>query len=241
MLQRLRAFRRKDRMLPVRPPEQWIENKRHFWEGIILLLLIGLITLEFPGEHSMLERLFLWLGIPLYSNSREETGWHFAGILAIIGFFYAFVSLLSSVSRHRFLLFMAAALLLNYAPDALLNLYQRTLAPGVYAVHMRDNAAYCNYKLKDERISGDCTIQLTNRGGDRLELYATVMHRTFSKRAGIPRMPDIPVKERVTLHPRQTTVVNLQLDHPIPGWEDDGGSGTSYKIKLSDGRRDRIF
>ncbi len=241
MLQRLRVFRRKDRMLPVRPPEQWIENKRHFWEGIILLLLIGLVTLEFPGEHSLLERLFRWLGIPLYSNPREESGWHFAGILAVIGFFYAFVSLLSSVSRHRFLLFVAAAMLLNYAPDAWLNLYQRTLAPGVYAVHTRDNAASCSYTLMDERISGMCTIQLTNRGGDRLELDAALVHRTFSKRAGVQRMPDIPVTEPVTLHPRQSTEVNLPLDYPLAGWQEISGSGATFKVKLSDGNRDRIF
>jgi len=228
--------------MPIRHPldrEPWIVNRAKLWTGIGLLAVISLVSVRHPHGSILFEQLFGWLGLPVYSNEARQSGWNYPGILLGAAILYAFYCLLSAVQRDRLLLFVVAALLLSWTPDAMLHAYQRTLAPGVYAVYTDEHAAQCSYQLENERLQGSCVVQLTNRGGSELRLEATVIddHR-FAAR-DIALFPDIPIAEPIVLRPGQTSVAYLEFDLALPGQPDRSGSGNAFTILLSDGKREQ--
>jgi hypothetical protein len=227
--------------MPLRHPldkEPWVGDRTKLWTGIALLTVISLASVRHPHGTILFEQLFSWLGLPVYSNEDRQVGWNYPGILIGAAFLYSFYNLLSAIQRDRLLLFVVAILVFSWMPDAMLHVYQRTMAPGVYAVYPGERAAQCNYKLANERITGSCTVQLTNRGGSELLLKAAlVADRRFSARDEV-LLPNIPIDEPIALHPRQSSVVKLEFDAAAPGHPDRSGSGNSYVIILSDSRRE---
>jgi len=227
--------------MPIRHPldsEPWIVDRAKLWTGISLLAVIGLASVRHPHGAILFEQLFEWLGLPVHSNEARQTGWNYPGIMLGAAILYAFYCLLTGVRRDRLLLFVIAILLFSGTPDVMLHAYQRTLAPGVYAVYANEHSAHCSYKVENERLFGSCTVQLTNRGGSELRLEATVADdRRFASRDAA-RLPDIRIEQPVVLSPRHTSVVILDFDAAAPGQPDRSGSGNAFTIKLSDGKRE---
>ena len=226
--------------MPIRHPldrEPWIAERARLWTGIVLLAAASLASVRHPHGTTLFEQLFGWLNLPVHSNEARQTGWNYPGIVLTAAVLYAFYCLITAVRRDRLLLFIIACLLFSWAPDAMLHAYQRTLAPGAYAVYAAERSANCSYKVENERIRGSCTVQLTNRGGSELRLNASLAEDfrldsvyRLSERA-------IPIDERVILRPRQSAVVRLEFAAAAPGLPDRSGSGNMFTIELSDGKR----
>lgn len=215
-------------------------SRRQAWLGILLLVCAGIGAIRFPNDHTLLEEWMARLGLPLTSGA-SGSGFQYGGLALTAAMLTGLVLLVRSASRRKFLIFLAAFILLN--PVSMFWLYadQSTFAHGLYAVEIDLDSKACRFREEEERVRGICTFMAANRSRSTVEASA-VLRPARTAYTEETSSPVIPIPLPVRLEPRSSDIVELAFDLPAGSLSAKSGSGNGlFRITLAEDGKTRTF
>ncbi|OAB44371.1 hypothetical protein [Paenibacillus glacialis] len=214
-----------------------VRDRRSLQLAIILLSMVIILCLRYPGPLNVVEWLFQSIGLPLYSGE-NGMGLHFANIFVLMLLVAVFFVLNRALERGMFIAFIVIMMLVSNAPGWITTSYQRLFASGVYAVEVDQSKVNCNYELKDGSLGGTCQLALTNYSGDVVEIVPVIEFPKFRGEEEL-RFPVIRLSS-MTIPQRVDSVYNVSFDIEM---DNNGyvssGMGSGMIITLSDGVHER--
>ncbi|MNO85669.1 hypothetical protein D3C76_770450 [compost metagenome] len=218
-----------------------IRNLRDLLISILLVSLVVVLQIRYPGPLSVVERLFQWMGLPI-SSGENGMGWHYANLLliSIIGVLLFYMG--RALNRGKIMAFIVIVLLINNGPGWLTTSYQRLFATGVYAVGMDHSQAHCEFDIENSILSGTCHLPLENYSKHTIEIVPVIASSNF--RIAVDNLiPDIRLTS-VTIPPGvkrfHLAEFNIRLEsNRLERNVISSGGANDLKITLSDGVDER--
>ncbi|MRN55458.1 hypothetical protein [Paenibacillus monticola] len=216
-----------------------IKSKRSLIIALILFTVMIVFSIRYPGPDTLLDALLRSLGIPLYSRSASETGLHSSGIFLTVLFIVALFYLNKAISRHRLVLFFAAFICLNSAPDWLVIGYQHYFASSIYAVGLDPHQVNCNYVWIEQQLSGNCQLPIKNHSKDAITVQAVLELPIDSF---YPVAQESILLSDLVLQPRADNSFHKEFKLALTSNEPFSGQiNGAFKITLSDGQHARVW
>ncbi|MDK8183476.1 accessory gene regulator B family protein [Paenibacillus sp. UMB4589-SE434] len=139
-----------------------IRDKKKLQWALIGLLLLSLLTIRYPHHYSWFESGLQWLGVPTvfpFGNGKLIL----TGLPLLIGLVILIRMLVRSLNRQRFLIGFAAFLTVTTLPNQAVDVYQRYLGTGIYAIQSnKSTLASCRVEQIQSRWVGECTVSVRN-------------------------------------------------------------------------------
>jgi len=225
-------------VLTIKPTVPLILHRRSFFIALSLLLVLIGLTIQYPGPLNVADTLLQRLGIPLHSRPETRTGVHYSGIFMIAILVTCITLFNHALSRRRFIIFIAAILLLNNVPNWLVHGYQRFFASGVYALELDAQDIQCTYAWKADRFAGNCQIPITNHSGSALIVKPVI---EIPQHYGEPLARGPIALPELTLLPYMSSTFNPEFDLAADSNEQSTGKGFGYTLTLDDGEHTRTW
>ncbi|WP_438351132.1 hypothetical protein ACP8HI_11065 [Paenibacillus sp. FA6] len=228
--------RREEESLP------FIRDRRSLLISIMLLSLIIILSIRYPGPLTTVEWLFQSVGLPTHSGD-NGMGWHFANLFVIALLVVVLIFMDRALNHNKFIAFIVIVMLVGNAPGWLTTNYQRLFASGVYAVEVDPSQVRCNYVLKEHQFTGTCQLKLKNNSRDLVEVVPAINFSEFWRLSdsNIPVLPVITLSP-VRIPPRSegvhTTEFNMKVDSDV---DTSGSTGGDMSITLNDGVHERSW
>ncbi|MBT2289615.1 hypothetical protein J7E73_10810 [Paenibacillus albidus] len=226
-------------MSVIKPDYPLIHNKRSLSLALGIFALLILFSIKYPGSDPLIDVLLHSLGIPLYTRPESSTGLHFSGILSFALLIVALIHLNKALNRHRFLIFIAFIFLLSNAPGWMVTGYQRLFTSGVYAVELDPQQVSCSYDLKQQQLSGSCSIPLKNHSRAAVTVQPVLQ---------LPLNYDHPLSReaitlpKLTIAPHSVSSFNPEFNLTSSSTaEAQGNNFGGFNITLDDGEDSRTW
>ena len=208
----------------------------------MLLSLIIILSIRYPGPLTTIEWLLQLVGLPI-SSGDNGMGLQFASLFVLALLVVVLIFMDRALNHNKFVAFIVILMLVNNAPGWLTTNYQRLFASGVYAVELSPSQASCKYVLKDHQFTGTCQLKLTNYSRDLVEVVPVIKFPEFWRRSdsNVPVLPMITLSP-VIISPRSGGVHNTEFNMKVDSNVDTSGStGGRMSITLNDGVHERSW
>lgn len=143
-----------------------IKNKKTFIFSISLFFIIMALNFPFPHRHPYGEEQMAILNIPI----RLVDGFHTLGILSVILFLVSLVLFIKSLKKYRGRFVLIVFFSLTMLPFFTINVYQKTIAKGIYAVAYSREASSCQVEQVNEHLfQGICELEFINHSNEDVQ------------------------------------------------------------------------
>lgn len=216
-----------------------IHSRRALTISVVLFILVMTLSFRFPGSSSIIERIFMTIGVPT-SSEGYGMGIQYANIFVLSLIMILLFTANYALSRGRTMIVVVLFIVISTGPNWLTTNYERYLASGIYAVTVDMKESRCFYTIDQGKFTGHCQLTMINNNNYIVEVQPLLeipWYRTTSKNT----LPDIKLKS-VTLQPRETKVYRTESSQAtIENYMDRGHEEGGLEIKLSNGKYDRRY
>ncbi|KAB8135755.1 hypothetical protein F9U64_10815 [Gracilibacillus oryzae] len=219
-----------------------IKSKVFFISSLTIFLICMCLYFPFPN-NTISKATASFMTFPV---SNQE-GVVILGLIGSILFFIALNLLWRSLNKFRFPALIAAVLIYTFLPSFLIDLYQGTIANGIYAVAY-DGDGTCRFdNVSEETADMECDLLLHNRSDETISFHLGIIDSSISYRE---ENIDSPLKNlnespyQITIEANQKKSVHLQELLDISGLSIgfDGAEWNYINLKLiDDGNNSRIL
>jgi hypothetical protein len=215
-----------------------IRDRRALLISIILLSLIVILNIRYPGAIAVAEWLFQLIGLPT-SSGENGMGLQFVGLFNLSLIIVVLFCMNRALSRGKFIALIVIMTLIINAPDWLTTSYQRFFASGVYAVEVNETQSSCNYVIKDRKLTGTCQLPLKNYSRDVVEIVPVISFPKYWRESEMT-LPEITLPS-VLIQPHAEWIHHADFNVEMDNHQDieRGGSFFGVIISLSDGVHER--
>ena len=209
--------------------------------SIAIILSVGSIVLSFPFPHAISfgESLATSLNIPIRTNF----GLHYVGVFSLGLFIASLYFLNNSVNKYNVRLVILAILVIAFAPMMLINIFQKTIASGVYAVSYESEWSNCQFgKMNQSTLLGECVLPFENHSNDgeqfTIEFYEEYY---FEGDVEMITLMNNNTPYVVELLPKERKIVKIESRIDVSEMENyiEGGSATGINIIIKSDGKDR--
>jgi hypothetical protein len=213
-----------------------ILDRRALLISIIVLSMIIILLIRYPGPLSVVERLFQSIGLPV-SSGENGMGLQFAGLVILSLLIVVLFFMNRALSRGKFIAFIVIMTLIINAPAWLTTSYQRFFASGVYAVEVNQTQSRCNYVIKDRRLTGTCQLPLKNYSRDTVEIVPVISFPKYWRESDLP----VITLTSVLIQPHTEWIHHADFNVEMDNHQDIERNGSFFGviIMLSDGVHER--
>lgn len=216
-----------------------VRNKVKLVVGIALMALVMILNFPFPHSEPFVAGNSSAMSIPI----KDMEGYKFGGLLLLTILIIGIYLLATSLEKYRARLVILAIFLYFLLPFFLINVYQNTIASGIYAIDYELDESKCEFdKMDEQRVRVVCSLPLENLS----EEAATFDVRFFDKTYFGERFKLVPlINEKgpftVTLQGRETKVVRIKTELAVSIANDYGGAAQQIHIEISKGKKMRLL
>ncbi|WP_407269254.1 hypothetical protein [Radiobacillus sp. PE A8.2] len=215
-----------------------IQNKKLFGIATILLLISIVVSFPYFEENPYGEEMIEAFGFSIMTVSGLN-------ILALIGFIIFLAStyfLFISLKKYQFRSMLVAILIIVFIPSALVNLYQRTIATGIYALHYNEDQSYCEYETVDtSTMHAICELPFKNYSNKDVAFQIEFYGHYRSNGVGINSVMQHNQPYDAVVHANGQRNIRIEMDITLSE-EDinfDSGSSTSVPVIIKSGDNER--
>jgi hypothetical protein len=120
-------------------------------------------SFPFPHEYPFGQTASTMLNIPLTTKD----GFYYVGILTLLLLVLCLFFLICSLRKYHLRFVVTAIIVAVLTPPFVANLYQRTLATGIDAVHYDREESTCHFvRINEETLHGRCELPFENYSQD---------------------------------------------------------------------------
>jgi len=181
-----------------------IRHQKRFLVSMGFFLVVMIINFPFPHEQAFAAATLSVMNIPIQLTD----GVHYLGMFLVLLFCIGMYLLGTSLEKYRVRFMLLALVLSSSLPYALVNIYQNTIATGIYAVDYDKESSLCEFNMIDEKtIKASCDLIVENLSNDRVDFgirYQETDPHLFNFSSylneGAPHQVSLQSKERKTIH-----------------------------------------
>ncbi|MGG3468665.1 hypothetical protein ABES02_14435 [Neobacillus pocheonensis] len=140
-----------------------LKNKKFLILALILLIVSLILNFPFPHEYRYGESLMSVFNIPITTVN----GPSLVGIASFSVFIAGLFFLAKSLTKYQGRLVLLAILISTIAPTYFAELFQRTIATGIYAISYNHDESNCRFEMTNKTIlHGECELPFENYSKD---------------------------------------------------------------------------
>lgn len=212
-----------------------IQSKLLLFISLSLIGLAAILSWPFP-DNPLIGMRFAIFDIPISTDQ----GYDWKGIISVLIMLAGLVLLGSSLKSHRLLAGIAALLVFMFVPPVLTELYQTTVATGIYAVSANTADSACDFTREEEseHLKGVCRLNFTNHSRDEV-----TFHLLFTDGPGSSKMMslmNVNGPHTITLPPNGRTTINLEQTVDTSNIPDAIHSGSAHGIQFKIFAEDKV-
>lgn len=201
-----------------------VRNFERLYIAIGIFILVMIINSPFPHEVPFSAGNVYIMGIQINGSS----GFNFVGLCLIVALCVGVYLLATSLEKYRVRLVFLALVLYFTLPLFTINVYQNTLATGIYAIDYDIDTSDCKFEqLGDKRMDVICNLPLENLSNDEVKFDIRFFNASLlgDQRKLIPLINESGPFE-VSLQGHETKMVRIQTEVDISQLNSysDGGS-----------------
>ncbi|MCQ4086528.1 hypothetical protein [Saccharibacillus sp. JS10] len=228
-------------------PHSWISNKKRFVISIIGALILGLISLPYPGTRSLFDEGLLRLNIPIFFEFPSGGRFHYISYIMIFGVIALTYLCLTSLKRYRIVIYAAVVVSVLVLRKAILMIYLAIFPSPLYAVDLNTEQSWCNVSWNNDQMTGECNIIAKNYSREDLQADASL--RIYYKGGSIREFYVDTKLDPMFFPSREVSMIQRDFTIPAPdGFSSDENSGIDnllkngdFRLILSDGDSERSW
>ncbi|WP_335871530.1 hypothetical protein [Bacillus sp. 2205SS5-2] len=207
-----------------------IKNNKFLFAALLFISLSMLFNFPFPHNHPFGEEILYLVNIPVTNSN----GFQFIGILSfsflVVGVFF----LWHSFDKYKGRMTILALVLSLLLPTFLVYMFQRTIAPGIYAVSYQKDKSGCSFeKINESMIQAECDLFFENHSGK--DVFFSIDFNEeylYEENQQILELMNKIGTYSVRLEPNEFKVVNIESEIEIVNLEKIIYTGSARYIPL---------
>lgn len=215
-----------------------IRSYKKLYIAIGIFVLVMIFNLPFPHSVPFSAGNDYIMGIQINGSS----GFNFVGLFLIVALCVGVYLLATSLEKYRVRLVFLALILFSLLPQYMVDVYQNTLASGIYAIDYDIDSSDCQFEqLDDKRMDVTCNLPFENLSDDEVKFDIRFLNASLlgDQRKLVPLINESGPFE-VSLQGSETKMVRIQTEVDISRLNSysDGGS-TNVHIEIVQGKKMR--
>ncbi|KGP71298.1 hypothetical protein [Pontibacillus yanchengensis] len=213
--------------------EALIKQWTYFYLFVTFYLISIILNFPFPHEYPLGEQIISIFGIPLATTQDVQ----YLGIATLVIFITSLFFLGHSLVRYHKRLIILAIILSGVIPAISIDVYQNTLASGIYAVSYNRDASSCNFNMiEEDTLQGECELPLKNNSGDQVSFSIGFYEDHVFERRTVSIMNEKgPYQVTLEGHEQKELSISTTIDVSQMESHIENGSASHVNIKLSSG------
>lgn len=207
-----------------------IENKKYLYWSIAIFLVIIILNFPFPHDRPLAETMMVSLNVPY----RFLGGFHYVGIFSLLLVIVSLFLLSNSLKKFRMRFVLIGFVAMMTGPVFLVNIFQQTVATGIYAVSYDRQASDCEFTMiDDETLVGSCKLPFVNHSRKPVEFTVEFYDRfRFEDDPQMLSLMNHHGLHEITLSGKQRNTVYLETKIDISTLEYHISSGTANGVNI---------
>lgn len=216
-----------------------IKNKKIFVLAIILFTSSMILNFPFPHDSPFGETVASVSNIPVQSVG----GLQYVGIVSLTLLIASLFILSKSMEKYRGRVVLLAIIIAVSAPSMIADLFQKTLATGIYAVSYERNMSNCHFNMIDETtLHGVCELPFENYNRQDVQFTIEFYEKyLFEDDVQMVSLMNNNAPHEVRLKGNELKTVKIESYIDVSNIENhvEQGSSTSVNIILKSGEKMR--
>lgn len=197
------------------------------------------LSFPFPHKNPYGEAVVSAFNIPI----KTVNGFHYIGVLSLLLLIVSLYLLVKSLKKYRVRSVMMAILVAVFAPLFLVNLFQKTIATGIYAISYESDKSVCTFEMKNEAtLHGKCELPFENFSSKTTQFNIEFYERyPFEDNIQMESLMNNGAPYAVTLSGKERKRVIIDTDIDVSQMENhiEWGNARFVSIIIKSGDRTR--
>ncbi|MGE6486884.1 hypothetical protein [Paenisporosarcina sp. NPDC076898] len=213
-----------------------VRNIKKLLLGIGLMVLVMILNFPFPHAEPFVAGNMSAMNIPI----KDRDGYMFGGIILFFILIVGIYLVGTSIGKYRKRLVFLAIILYFSLPFILINVYQNTVASGIYAIHYELDSSQCAFeKLDETKMKVQCQLPFENFSEKTTNFDVSFDDQAFFEE----RFNVIPLINEngpypVTLQGHESKLVIIQTEVELSKLKGlTGGTAYQVHIEISQGNK----
>lgn len=211
-----------------------VRNSKKLIIGIGLMVLVMILNFPFPHAEPFVAGNASAMNIPI----QDRDGYMYGGLLLLVLFILGVYLLASSLEKYRTRLVFLAIVLYAILPFFLINIYQNTVASGIYAIHYESDSSQCEFeKLDETMMKVQCQLPFENLSEKAVNFDVSFANQVlFEDRFNVIPFINENGPYPVTLQGHESKLVIIKTEVELSKLKGlSGGTAHQVHIEISEG------
>lgn len=216
-----------------------LKNRKFLILALILLIVSMTLNFPFPHENRYGESLVSIFGRPITTVN----GPALVGIASFSLFIAGLFLLAKSLTKYQSRLILLTILISTIAPPYLAELFQRTMATGIYAISYNHDESNCRFEMTNKTIlHGECELPFENYSQDVVQ-FSIEFYEKYANEDDVPIVSlmnnNAPYKVRLNGKESRRVKIetNINISKMLHHIESAGANGVNIIIKSGKNKR----
>jgi hypothetical protein len=206
-----------------------VRNFKRLYIAIGIFILVMIVNSPFPHEVPFGSGSIWIMNITI----RDSDGFNLVGVFLLMILCVGIYLLATSLEKYRVRLVLLALFLYFSLPLFTINVYQSTLASGIYAIDYDLDSSECHFEqLDNKRMEVICDLPFENLSADEVNFDIQFFNIfLFEEKNKLVSLMNEDAPYQVSLQGHETNVVRIQTELDIPRLNGFSG-GSSYQVHI---------
>ncbi|ETI68503.1 hypothetical protein [Neobacillus vireti] len=216
-----------------------IKDKKFFFVAIILFFISMILNFPFPDENPLGETVATLLNIPVKSSN----GLLYVGITSFLLLILSLFFLSKSLKKYHGRFILLSIVVAIFLPPFIVDLFQKTLATGIYAISYQKEESNCRFEMMGETtLHGVCELPLENYSKNKIQ-FTIEFYDKYDFKEDLPMVTlmNKNAPYEVRLRGNQSERVKIETDIDVSKMKNhiESGNASSVSIIIKSGERIR--
>jgi hypothetical protein len=208
-----------------------VRNYKKLYIAIAIFILVMIVNSPFPHDVPFSAGSSWIMNIPI----NDSDGFILSGLILLAILCVGIYLLATSLEKYRVRLVFLALVLYSLLPLFTINVYQNTLASGIYAIDYDIDSSDCQFeRLDDKRMGISCNLLFENLSDDKVNFdFRFITEPFFEEKFKLVPLMNVDAPYHVSLQGQETKVVRIQTELNAPrlnGFSSGGSSQIHIEI-----------
>jgi len=220
-----------------RKKDEIIRDKSFFYTALVLFIIFMVLNFPFPHQNAYGQVNFIFFDIPI----RTEIGIRVIGIVNLLLLVSGLIFLSKSLKKYRIRYILLVLILTPTLPIILVDLYQKTLASGIYAISYEENKSICRIETSDPNtLHGTCEFIFENYSKNDVPFEITFYDQyQFAEDNPVISLMNNEAPYKVLLEGKKRKTIIIETDIPKKNNYMESGETTIIHLIIEQGKMKR--
>lgn len=215
-----------------------VRNSQKLIMGIGLMVLVMILNFPFPHAEPFVAGNVSAMNIPIQDRDGSKYGGIILFFMLIVGIYLVG----TSFEKYRKRVVFLVVLLYFSLPFFLINVFQNTVASGIYAIHYESDSSQCEFeKLDETMMKVQCQLPFENLSEKAVNFDVSFANQVlFEERFNVIPLINENGPYPVTLQGHESKLVIIKTEVELSKLKGlSGGTAHQVHIEILEGKKMR--